>query len=254
MSKKYFVVSDLHSYYTITKKCLEEKCWDDDNKEHILIVCGDAFDRGYETNKMFYFLLKLQEQDRLIYIKGNHDELMIDLCDEISYSRLSIQPYHISNGTLQSFFHLCGRCEGLHLRDISLKVRNKFCALYNNMLDYYELGKYIFVHGWIPTKQCDIWECEYGLIDGYKMIDDWKKGNWSDARWTNGFRAWQCDCCIKDKIIVCGHWHTSYAHYLFHGGSNDDNSMFIDDGIIGLDATTCVSNMINVLVLNEEDF
>ena len=41
MSKKYFVTSDLHSYYTEFIEALNKHQFDINNHNHILIVCGD---------------------------------------------------------------------------------------------------------------------------------------------------------------------------------------------------------------------
>ena len=54
--KKYFAVSDVHSFATELYKALSNKGFERDNPEHILIVCGDAFDRGQETLELFDFL------------------------------------------------------------------------------------------------------------------------------------------------------------------------------------------------------
>lgn len=253
MGKKYFVVSDLHSYYTITKTCLEEKGWEDDNKEHILIVCGDAFDRGDETSKMFDFLLSLQKQNRLIYIKGNHDDLMLEMLFEIKYFGLShLSSHHLSNGTFKSFLHLCGNTKDIPSIKLANKVEKKFRVLYNKMVDYYELGDYIFVHGWLPVKL----EREYiptvcSIITKHKMIEDWKSGDWESARWSNGFDCWQQGCVPKGKTVVCGHWDVSYAHEKFNNEPLDTYTIFYGDGIIGLDACTVITEKINVLVLDE---
>ena len=56
---KYFIVSDVHSYYSILKKTLDEKGFSP-NEDHVLMVLGDAFDRGEETREMAEFLLSLQ--------------------------------------------------------------------------------------------------------------------------------------------------------------------------------------------------
>ena len=46
---KYFAISDMHSFYSIAKKSLDEAGFDPDNENHTLVVCGDIFDRGDET-------------------------------------------------------------------------------------------------------------------------------------------------------------------------------------------------------------
>ena len=72
---KYFIVSDVHSYYSILRRTLDEKGFFL-NKDHVLVLLGDAFDRGEETRDTAEFLLSLYDQGKLIYVLGNHEELL----------------------------------------------------------------------------------------------------------------------------------------------------------------------------------
>ena len=74
--KKYFAISDMHSFYEPMIKALSDKGFDIDNPDHFVIVCGDAFDRGDDTVKVFEFLKDLKAKDRLVYIMGNHEDLL----------------------------------------------------------------------------------------------------------------------------------------------------------------------------------
>ena len=53
--KKYFVCSDLHSFFTEFKEALAKNGFDAENQDHILVVCGDLFDRGKETLYLYNF-------------------------------------------------------------------------------------------------------------------------------------------------------------------------------------------------------
>ena len=62
---------------------------------------------------------------------------------------------------------------------------------------------------------------------------------------------------LPEKTIVCGHWHTSYANSKYHNegteyGPDAVYDMFVDEGIIGLDACTAVSKQVNVLVIDDK--
>ena len=88
---KLFCCSDLHSYYTATKRALDDAGFDKNNPEHWLVVCGDCFDRGSESEELLHYLMTLE---RTILVKGNHDILLEECCmREFPYS------YDISNGT-----------------------------------------------------------------------------------------------------------------------------------------------------------
>ena len=73
---RYYVVSDIHSFYTEMIKALTEKGYFDDKEPHKLIICGDMFDRGSESVAMQKFIMELLEKDEVILIRGNHEELM----------------------------------------------------------------------------------------------------------------------------------------------------------------------------------
>lgn len=46
-------MSDIHSYYNEMIDALNKASFDKDNENHILVVCGDLFDRGKQTLEIF---------------------------------------------------------------------------------------------------------------------------------------------------------------------------------------------------------
>ena len=78
---KYFVVSDIHSCFSELKKSLDRVKFDRNNPEHMLIVCGDIFDRGEEAVETFNFLYSLNKKN-CILIRGNHEELYLNLLEK----------------------------------------------------------------------------------------------------------------------------------------------------------------------------
>lgn len=79
---------------------------------------------------------------------------------------------------------------------------------------------------------------------------------WTGARWRNGMEAAHNGIIEPGKIIVCGHWHTSFGHchYEYDGGEFDNNPNFnpyYGGGIIALDACTPVSGKVNCVVVEE---
>ena len=67
--KKYFVASDIHSFYTPFIIELNKTSFDLNNEEHILIICGDLFDRGSESLKLYEFIKSLPKERRIL-IRG----------------------------------------------------------------------------------------------------------------------------------------------------------------------------------------
>ena len=258
---KYYVVADVHGYYTILKATLEDKGYFEDKEPHKLIICGDIFDRGNETLKMQSFISDLIDKDEVILIRGNHEDLMVDMAHdfECGFGR-SILGVNYSNGTSESFLALTN----YDLVDAKFNPKDAVKVFYETpyynqilprMLDYYETDKYIFVHGWIPCLT---------LLESrdkvrYIYQGDWRDANkerWDEARWTNGMYAAKCGAIEPNKTIVCGHFHSSYGHSLLEGkcsefGKDADFSPYYAKGIIAIDACTALSGKINCLVLED---
>lgn len=56
---KLFVVSDSHGHCSLLKEALDQVRFDKDNPEHLLICCGDYFDRGDENVVEDYLIKEL---------------------------------------------------------------------------------------------------------------------------------------------------------------------------------------------------
>ena len=239
---KFFVISDMHSYYDPMISALNKAGFDKNNPDHTRIVCGDAFDRGSQAVEMLNYLNSVE---RKVLIKGNHDDMLMELLER-KY------PYNTDehNGTLGTVYQFGYNDEITKFSDFCDKAYRCFKPLYDSMVNYFETQKYIFVHSWIP-----IFSTGYG----YKsFIDDWRHASenlWLDARWSNPYELAKIGL-KPDKTIVFGHWHTSWARAYFDGkdefGVNADFSIYYDDGIIGLDSMTAYSGKVNVLVIEDE--
>ena len=76
---RYYVVADVHGFYSELQAALTEKGFYEDKEPHKLVVCGDLLDRGDEALKLQEFILELLKKDEVILIKGNHEDLFLDL-------------------------------------------------------------------------------------------------------------------------------------------------------------------------------
>jgi len=241
--KKYYVVSDIHSFYKELRFALKEAGFDRKNKDHILIICGDIFDRGPDTIKVFNYI-KSVPKNRRILIKGNHESL---------YNELLNKPYpeqhDYSNKTVDTFCHIAG-VEVDYYRDVEWKqivekVKSSPITKFINSkewLNYYELGNYVFVHSFIPTEvlEFDFW----GDPKKSAYNPNWRNASnyeWESARWGSPWKQYLDGLFDKEKengkILVCGHWHTSDFHkYLgsdFAGANRHD--IYYGDNIIAID-------------------
>ncbi len=217
--KKYFVFSDVHGFYDELIRDLAASGFDATNPEHIIVSCGDNFDRGPKSYEMFEFLNNFPE-DRKYLVKGNHEYLLEDLAE-----REEVLQMDIMNGTAESYLEFQRRLNDPNIRKVIRFTRN--------MLNCFEVANHVFCHGFLPQ------------TDYHNATPEmWKKAAWIDS-----------SKLLKDlpdmgKMIVVGHKATSMFH--------DYNDMFIQlrtqrhCGLIAIDGTTVVNKKVNIFVLNED--
>lgn len=91
--KKYFIVTDIHSFYDEMIKALNTAGFDINNPEHIFVSLGDLLDRGEKPLQCLQFVNNLPD-DRKILIRGNHEDLI-----EAAIARKDFKSNDYSNGT-----------------------------------------------------------------------------------------------------------------------------------------------------------
>ena len=259
---KYFIVSDVHSFFDELMVALSKKGFERDNPKHKIIVCGDLLDRGNGTVKVFEFAKEMAEQDRLIYIKGNHEQLLKDCVKEISMGRIP-DMHHFSNGTVKTICQFCGQNE-LIIYDPSW--RNKILETMQPILDfidekcvnYVEFKNMILVHSWVPLIKKDNLPAYYTRGRKFEFNPDWrnaKQEDWDEATWGNPFDMAERGLNQTKKTIVFGHWHASTGWAKAKGHSEFGNDAKFDpyygDGIIAIDACTAYTGKVNCIVIEE---
>ena len=249
---KYYIVADIHGFFSVLKSALSDAGYFSDHDPHKLVVLGDLFDRGSEAKELQDFILTLMNKNEVILIKGNHEDLFIEMVTEdegLPYS------HHVSNGTYDTALQLTGYDPVIaQIRHFDFADEAKqtpyYQAIIPAMLDYYETERYIFTHAWIPC----IHE-RGGLYSFYSTWRDADEATWMSARWINGMDAAQT-ASDDTKIVVCGHWHASYDHSHYEKkcsefGPDAIFSPYYGPGVIAIDACTAHSHMINVLVIED---
>lgn len=261
---KYYVVSDVHGFYTAMKKALMKAGFFEEKEPHKLVVCGDMMDRGAQAREMQEFMMQMLREDKLIYIRGNHEDLLEAMVTDIAYRR-PVSEVHEWNGTWDTAVQLSGLDSALAARypmEVARRLRESdfWHELLPASVDFFETEHYVFVHGWIPCY--DEGPCAIEFDGELHCRPDWREATvkeWRKARWFNGM---ECACIlhygVPDKTVVCGHWHTSYGHAkIEHKGSEEggkaDFSPFYAKGIIALDACTACTGKVNCIVLEDEE-
>lgn len=260
--KKYFITSDTHSFYNELIKELNEKHFDVSNNEHILLLCGDLFDRGPDSLKMYNFIKSLPKERRIL-IRGNHEYLFIDLLakDLPDY-------YDHTNGTVKTLNDLTNNNYS-NWYDLVLDKKLdeiKKWILSDEWIDYLETNNYIFTHAFIPlsinpnSPAKHMYTADISCLSYKENWRDSTQKEFENATWGCPWKLAKAGLNRTGKIIVCGHWHTAD---FFNNLKNlkikydlyKSNPIFISKKykLIGLDACTAATNKINVLVLNEDE-
>jgi len=243
MKKKIFAVSDIHGHAQVLKDALAKAGFDPKNSDHLLVVCGDCFDRGTENRGVLEYLTSVANK---IIIRGNHEDML-----ESAMENRMITYNDVRNGTditLEDFFGAgcIDRSGRLNLfgREVMLKVLKRFL---DGMVDYYETENYIFVHGWLPIE---------AVNDGYTVYPLWKisaRSDWYSARFNGWNVAYKAGILHEKKTIVCGHRFARYGYVFDTGRSSNCDDIFRGDRVIAIDGATVISKQINVLVIEDEE-
>ncbi len=258
---RYYVVSDVHGYFSALKAALSESGFFEDREPHKLILCGDLFDRGGEALLLQELVLSLLARDEVILIRGNHEDLMLRLLGDWKKSSY-FQSHHLSNKTVDTVLQLTGFSK----MDLYYDADRVGKALYEtpfmqkilpHMRDYFETENFIFVHGWIPCRAYR----QASRAMSYSPVMGWRNAgeeDWNEARWINGMEAARAGVTVAGKTIVCGHWHASFGHanYEGRGGEFEDHpdfSPYFGEGIIAIDACTTFTGKVNCLIVEDEE-
>lgn len=256
---KYFVVSDIHSFYVELKRALDKAGFNKKNKDHTLIVCGDIFDRGPDTLSVYKFLASIPKK-RCILIKGNHELLYEELLDK-SFP----ESHDFSNHTVDTFCQIAGYDPEIlttkywrkfddvpHERirqawqEILTEVKQSPITAWlqsDRWKYWHEVGNYIFVHSFIPLKNLDHMPAYYTYNRKFEYFKDWRETatgfELEDATWGCPYQQY-IDGYFKEeaangKVLVCGHWVVTDFRQHINNKWSEDTSIYKFKNIIGLD-------------------
>lgn len=233
--KKIFVVSDVHGHYSLLDDALKHAGFDRYNEEHLLVCCGDYFDRGDQNSEVLKYFERLKHK---VLLRGNHEDMLLRLLYEGK-----MLPHHYINGTFNTLTNFFGRYfldPATGKIDFSGQNRtvDRLCEFIKETVDYYETEHYVFVHGWLAENAFT--EQARREADS----DDWARARW--LRWTEHYDGQRP---LPDKTLICGHVPTFYAKKFDPSRGSEDASIFYGNGLIAIDAGTFDTKQVNVLVL-----
>lgn len=288
---KYFLISDIHSFYEPMMEALKKAGFDETNKRHVLCVLGDVFDRGPDTIKVYEFLKGIPEE-RLILIRGNHEDLYEELL-----GKYFPQSHDFSNGTVKTFCHIANlgitdkdirggyieRCFEFDFEKVFSETQRDWEAVVEEVKkseitkwikrkslwkNFYEIDNYILTHSFIPLKlrediPDDLRFFVRNSAEALRYDPNWREGpaDWEEARWGNPIALYS-EGLLKEendngKVLVCGHWHSFGFREVLDGvkysdESEIDFSIYYSKDIVAIDACTALSGICNVMVIDSE--
>lgn len=241
---KLFCTSDIHGFYDELIEALNNVGFDPNNPEHMLIVCGDVWDRGAQPFEVMQYLEGLE---RCVLIKGNHESLFEELVE-----RGYPGSHDFSNGTYDTVCTLGNYDCGNSFDECCCVAWAKAKPFLDKMINYFETENYIFVHSFIPLNNDDGLPMYYIHNRKFSKMENWREAHhsdWEAARWGNPFDLAEKGF-LPDKTLVFGHWGTYDQRPKDYEGEDLFNPIY-GDGYIGIDATTALSGQVNVVVLED---
>lgn len=243
MSKKLFITSDIHGFYTELMAALDEAGFDAENEDHYFVSGGDLFDRGTENAQVYGFVKGLE---RRILIKGNHEQMLCEALDcGISTSR------EHDNGAENTIRELLGPDaigDGgrIDVDRYAEKIK-EIKAFVASMSDYLEVDDYVIVHGWLPV----LFEGRWPTVD-----PQWREASdeaWDFARELGWHELYGVGATLAGKTIVCGHRPSRLGSMYDSLRDPNFSEPFYGDGMIAIDAGTVRSGRVNVIVIETSE-
>ncbi|RAK09317.1 serine/threonine protein phosphatase 1 [Halanaerobium saccharolyticum] len=132
-----YVIGDIHGEIDELEKIMEKINYD--SAQDKLIFVGDYVDRGADSYQVYKYIKKL-DNGKNIFLRGNHEEMMIDAV--------------LNNNNIDLWYHNGGQKTESGFPDRS---ELKKAAQYFDSLPYYHATEdYIFVHAGInPSKSLE---------------------------------------------------------------------------------------------------
>lgn len=258
---KIFAISDVHGHFKEMIEALNEAGYDPNNDNHLLISCGDNFDRGEGSERAYEWLKGLKNA---VMLKGNHEVMLEDYL-----TGKNVSPFnYLHNGTDKTLDAFLGRTSSFvswclleggvkeptyadfarFIESARKDINKDYPDLLNwlkNMPYYYETKHYIFTHGAIDTTVED-WH--------YPKATRYKFRGWEALIWNDGSFFGE-DIKNTDKTVVIGHFHTRHLREMYNVKDNknlDDILVRKGKQIIAIDGCTVLSKKVNVLVVEDE--
>ncbi|MBR5474555.1 MAG: metallophosphoesterase [Lachnospiraceae bacterium] len=242
-TKTLFVVSDIHGHFSLLKDALDQAGFDPHNRNHLLICCGDYFNRGTENTKVLEYFETLPHK---VLIRGNQDDVLLEIFETGEF-----RDYYYQNGIIETIHEWFGQdvldTTGQQI-DLSQHrtMVNRVKAFLEPTRSYFETKHFVFTHSWLPSN------IDENFIQIRPNWRDADFSSWHLARLTKWISVYHKGNRLPDKTIVCGHVPTFFGSRIGLHRKANDASIFYGNGFIALDAGTFDTKQVNVLKIEDE--
>jgi serine/threonine protein phosphatase 1 len=155
---KTFVVGDIHGGLKALIEVLEKAKTD---VKDTLIFLGDYVDGWSQSPEVLDFLISLKENKNCIFIRGNHDELLLNYLKTNTYNEEWIK--HGGKSTIDAY------------KSVSLETISNHIAFLENLKDYYiDKENRLFIHAGFTNLK----GVEY---EHFKTLFYWDRTLWETA-------------------------------------------------------------------------
>ncbi|HKJ44416.1 MAG TPA: metallophosphoesterase family protein [Balneolales bacterium] len=128
--KKFIAVGDIHGCAKTLELMLDEL---DEYDQRVFIFMGDYIDRGPDSCKVIDLLLEFEEDHECIWLRGNHEQMLLDALDGGDYS---VWLYNGGEMTINSYIRKYG----------SFDLPFEHEIFYKDTSLYYDTPDFFFVH------------------------------------------------------------------------------------------------------------
>lgn len=223
MKQEIFAVGDVHGQIQLFEELLT--VWQPEKQQLVLI--GDLGDRGENPKACFLLGKKLVEEQGAIYLKGNHEDLLLHFLDN---PEERYENYCLNGGmrTLESLLH-SGLDAEYSPTEISMLVKSHYpelIAFLRELPIYFEWEQYLFVHAGVDLEK-----------------RDWKQTTEHDFMWIRApFHQGENH---TGKVIVFGHTITPSLY-----GDNVTTDLWQSDDKIGIDGGAVYGGVLHGVVFS----
>jgi serine/threonine protein phosphatase 1 len=131
MTARLIAIGDMHGCLAALQSILKAIA---PGRDDTIVTMGDYVDRGPDSRGVIDNLINLQFSCHLVPLLGNHDELLLDICNG-QYELIADWLLFGGSATLTSYRTL-----------LPEEIPHKHIEFLNNCLLYYETDRYIFLH------------------------------------------------------------------------------------------------------------